>query len=88
MQVSEVQLVPVKPDEGLIAFATCVLDGAYYIGSIAVFTKIGGGIRLVFPTKIVGQRQMHIHHPITREMHDLIHRAVEEKYSAVFKPIP
>lgn len=87
MQVSEVQIVPVKPNDGLVAFATCVLDNSYYIGSIAVFTKIGGGIRLVFPTKIVGERQMNIHHPITREMHDYIQRAVEEKYEAVFKTI-
>ena len=84
MQISEVNLIPVKPDEGLVAFATCVLENAYYIGSIAIYTKLNGGIRLVFPTKIVGARQMNIHHPISHEAHRDIQRAIEEKYAAIF----
>jgi stage V sporulation protein G len=84
MRVTEVQIIPVKPDEGLVAFASCVLDDAHFIGSIAVYTKLSGGIRLVFPTKSVGGRQMHIHHPIHREAHEDIHRAIEEKYTGVF----
>ena len=77
MKISEVQIIPVKPQNGLIAFASCVLDDCYYIGSIAVYTRLKGGYRLVFPTKLVNERQMHIHHPISR-------KATEEIENAVF----
>ncbi len=76
MSISEIQIVPVKPQDGLIAFVSCVLDGGYFIGSIAVHTKLGGGYRLVYPTKLLGDRQLHYHHPITREMGKQIEEAI------------
>jgi stage V sporulation protein G len=76
MQISEVQFVPVKPDNGLIGFASCVLEGQHYIGSIAVFTKLSGGYRLVYPTKIIGGRHLHYHHPISKEAGEAIEHAL------------
>lgn len=78
MKISEVNVVPIKPDEGLIAFASCVLDDCYYIGSIAVFTKLGGGYRIVFPTKKIGERHMHYHHPINREIQAALLDAISD----------
>lgn len=84
MTITEVQIRPVKPQEGLIAFASCVLDEKYYVGSIAVFTKLNGGYRLVFPTKAVGSRQMHLHHPITQGMSMAMEEAIFEKVRELF----
>ncbi len=85
MTISEIQIRPVKPKDGLVAFASCVLDEKYYVGSIAVFTKLsGGGYRLVFPTKAVGSRQMHLHHPITQDMSRAMEEAIFEKIHELF----
>lgn len=84
MTISEIQIFPVKPKDGLIAFASCVLDERYFVGSIGVFTKLSGGYRLVYPTKQVGERQMHLHHPITREASHAVEEAIFRKVEAVF----
>ena len=86
-EISEVQIIPIKPNNGHVGFCSFVLDGCYFVGSVAIFTKLSGGIRLVFPTKVVGERQMHMHHPISSEMHQHILSAVEEKYAAVFSDV-
>ncbi len=87
MQVDEVQITPVKPKDGLVAFCSFVLGESHFLGSVAIFTKLDGGIRLVFPTKLVGERQMHMHHPISSEAHQCIQEAVERKYAEVFGSI-
>jgi len=84
LSISEVQVVPVKPKDGLIAIASCVLNDGYYIGSIAVYTKLEGGYRLLYPTKHIGDRQLHIHHPINRETGRLIEEAIISRVEHMF----
>ncbi len=49
-QVSEVEFIPIKPREGLIGFASCIVDGKFYIGGIGVHTALNGErIRLAWP---------------------------------------
>ena len=84
MKVSEVQIVPVEPNGGHIAFASCVLNDCYFIGSIAIFTRPMGGSRLVFPTKTIGERQIHLHHPITSGAYEDIEKAISEKADQLF----
>lgn len=76
MRVSEVQIVPVKPDNGLIAFVSCAVNDSIYLGSIAVFTRLQGGYRLVYPTKKLGERNLHYFHPISKEAAQAIEDAV------------
>jgi DNA-binding cell septation regulator SpoVG len=84
MKITEVEIVPVKPDAGLIAFVTCVVDDALYLGSIAVFTKLSGGYRLVFPTKKIGERNFHYHHPINRAATEDLERAILPRVAELF----
>ncbi len=84
MQVSEVNIVPVKPDSGLIAFASCVVDASLYLGSIAVFTRLNGGFRLVYPTKKIGGQNLHYFHPISREAAQAIDDAVLPRVQELF----
>ncbi len=65
--ISELQIQPVKPTDGLVAFASFVLYNSVYCSSVAVFTRPSGEYRLVYPTKKVGSFELHIFHPITRE---------------------
>jgi len=54
--ISEVQIIPVKPNNGLVAFALCVLNEELYLGSIGIFTLLNKpGFRLTHPTRKVGR---------------------------------
>ena len=83
-QVSEVQIKIVKPKDGLVGFASLVLDGKLYLSSIGVFTKLdGSGFRLTYPTKKVGMSDMQIYHPINKEVSEAIEEAVINKANEV-----
>ena len=84
-QVSEVQIKIVKPRDGLVGFASLVLDGKLYLSSIGIFTKLDGtGFRLTYPTKKVGMNDMQIYHPINKEAGEAIEEAVISKANEVF----
>ena len=76
--VSEVEIIPIKPNNGLVAFASCVVNGALYLGSIGVHTRPdGSGFRLVYPAKALPYgKTVNIVHPITKEAGETIHQAV------------
>lgn len=85
MKISEVQIIPVKPQDGLVAFVSFVLDESIYLGSIAILTRPEGGYRLVYPTKKVGFRNINIFHPINKEFSNLIEKEVFVKFEDVMK---
>jgi len=77
--VSEVQIIPVKPKEGLVAFASCVINESLYIGNIAVYTSTTRpeGYRLVYPTKILPNgKEINCVHPINKSAGDLVSQAI------------
>jgi stage V sporulation protein G len=84
MKITEVEIIPVKPDAGLIAFASCVIDGALYLGSIAIFTRLKGGYRLVFPTKKIGERNLPYHHPISRAASEELEKVIAGRAAELF----
>lgn len=65
-QLSEIQIVPIKPINGLVAFASFVLDNKFYLGSIGIMTRPQGGYRLVYPSKKVGLRNINTFYPINK----------------------
>ncbi|OGK30349.1 hypothetical protein A3F29_00940 [Candidatus Roizmanbacteria bacterium RIFCSPHIGHO2_12_FULL_33_9] len=81
--ISEIQIIPIKPQDGLVAFASFVLDNSLYLGSIGVITRPEGGYRLVYPTKIVGTRSMNIYYPINKVFAEEIERSVLKKLEDV-----
>ncbi len=87
-QVTEVQIIPVKPTNGLIAFASCVIDGKLLLSSIGVFTKLdGSGYRITFPTKKVGREgfNVNVFNPINKEACEAITRAILAKVGNLFE---
>ena len=81
--VSEVQIIPVKPKEGLVAFASCVINESLYIGNIAVYTSTTRpeGYRLVYPTKILPNgKEINCVHPINKKAGDLISQAILSQF--------
>ncbi|MEX0652431.1 MAG: hypothetical protein WD153_03170 [Candidatus Paceibacterota bacterium] len=59
-----------------MAFASFVLDSKWYAGNVAVYTRPGGGYRLVYPTKKIGERNIEIFHPISKEVGDEVEKEV------------
>lgn len=85
LKIGEIQVMIVKPKEGLIGFASFVLDEKYYVSSVAIYTRLdGSGYRLVYPTKKVGERNINIFHPINGEVGKAIDEAVIEKVNELF----
>lgn len=84
MQVTEVDIAFVKPKNGLIAFASVVLDDQLYLSGIAVHSKlVGSGYRLTYPTRNVGEAQFSLFHPIRKPVGLAIERAILEKLKNV-----
>jgi len=50
MNITEVNITPIKPKDGLVAFASVVLDNSVYLSSIAVYARLDGNGYRVLPT--------------------------------------
>lgn len=80
--VSEVQIIPVKPKGGLVAFASCVINGQFYVGDIAVYTRPDGqDYRLVYPCKVLPNgKRINCFHPINQPAGECLKKAVIDTY--------
>lgn len=86
MKITEIQIIPIKPNNGLIAFASIVVDDNLYLGSIGIHTRINAsGYRLTYPTKPIGGKDLNIYHPINKETSTAIEQAIVNKYKEVMK---
>ena len=81
--IKEVQIVPIKPNSGLVGFASCVINECLYLGSIGIFTRLDGSYRLVYPTKKIGEKNINIFYPITRELGRQLEQVIISKFEEV-----
>jgi len=80
MRITEIQIIPIKPREGLVAFASVVVENSLYLGSLGVHTRLdGSGYRITYPTKKIGNRNINIYHPINKETSKAIEEAIISK---------
>ncbi|MBU1912718.1 MAG: SpoVG family protein [Candidatus Omnitrophica bacterium] len=84
-RLTEIQVIPIKPQSGLVGFASLVLDGNLYLGSIGIATRPQGGYRLVYPTKKAGDRNINIFHPINKRFAEIVEKFVIERFEEVMK---
>lgn len=84
-EISEVQIVPIKPKDGLVAFASVVLNQSLYMGGIGIYTRPEGGYRLTYPTRKASVTNYSIYHPINKTFADQLTMAVISKYEEVIK---
>jgi stage V sporulation protein G len=80
VKISEVNIVPVKPTGGLVAFASCVINESLYLGSFAIHTRLDGSHRLVYPRK----HNLNIYYPIRYQLGDALEKAITEEYRRLF----
>lgn len=83
MVISEVNIVPIKPKDGLIGFASIVVNGDLYLGSIAILAKTDGAQRILYPTKKVGDKSINLFHPINKDASKAIELAITSKYRQI-----
>lgn len=80
MRVKKVEIVPIRPQGGLLAFASVEIDDHIYIGSIGVHKKRNGnGYRITFPTRKVGEHQLTVCHPTKPDLSKEIEAAITSK---------
>lgn len=85
MKITEVNIMPVKPQNGLVAFASVVLDNSLYLGSIGIYSRLDGtGYRITYPTKKLADRNLNIFHPISKDAGKQIEQAVLAKANELF----
>lgn len=41
----------VKKSDGLVGFASCILDDKYFLNGIGIYEKLNGGHRITFPKR-------------------------------------
>jgi stage V sporulation protein G len=86
LRISEIQIIPIKPKEGLVAFASCVINKALYLGNIAVYSSPStqSGFRLVYPVKILPNgKEIHCIHPISKVAGEIISKAIIRKFREI-----
>jgi DNA-binding cell septation regulator SpoVG len=84
MQISEIQIIPIKPNNGLVAMASVVVENSLYLGSIGIHTKLNGnGFRITYPTKNLSGKNFNVFHPINRNVALDIEQAIIAKAEEV-----
>lgn len=86
-EISEIQIVPVKPRDGLLAFVSFVIGDSYYAGDVALYSRLdGNSIRLVYPMRTLSNgAKVNVFHPIRKDVADEIERQVNEAYEDLMK---
>ena len=80
MQITEINIEFIKPHNGMIGFASLVIDGNIYLSSIAIHKKLQSEeCRITYPSK----GSFSIFHPINKTTSKQIEEAVFKKLKEV-----
>ena len=88
MKITKIELIPIKAQSGLVAFANLVFDEVFFVGSIGIHKKLHGtGYRLTFPTKKVGMVHISLFHPMTPALSKYIEEKITARAEELFDQI-
>ncbi len=86
MKVSKVEIVPVRPKQGLVGFASVELDGQLLLNSIGIHSRRDGqGYRLTYPTRAGGGAAITVFHPVDPDFSKEIEAQVFERAHEIFE---
>ena len=83
IEISEIQIVPQKFQNGLVAFCSFVINNQLYVGSVAVYSSPSSptNYRLVYPQKVLTNgAKINIVHPINQEAGLFIQNKIVGEY--------
>lgn len=85
INISEVQVTPIKPKDGLVGFASVIFNDCLYLGSIGIYTRPRGGFRLTYPTRRAGATNINVFYPIRKEVAITLENVIIAKFEEVTK---
>ena len=89
-KISDIEITPKLPRDGLVGFCSFVLNDAIYIGSVAIQTCLNNGLgyRLVYPTRKTSKGDLiPCVYPINRQTGETIERAVLKEYKVLVEEV-
>ena len=84
IKVDNIQFIPIKPQSGLVGFASCEIDETFYLGSLGVYTNLSspGTYRITYPCKKLRNGELiQIFFPLSEEVNEAITKAISNKVS-------
>ncbi len=78
LEIAEIQIVPVRAQDGLVAFASCVINDQFYIGNIGIHSAFTANeFRLVYPTRtFLNNKSVSCVHPINKETGEVMQKVI------------
>jgi stage V sporulation protein G len=89
IEVRNIQFIPIKPQFGLVGFASCEVDNKFYLGNLGVYTNLGnpGAYRLTYPCKkLPNGKLVKIFTPLSEQINEIITKAINQKVSLLMNP--
>ena len=84
IHLTEIEIIPIKPINGLLGFASFVINEQFYVGNVGIHSKPCGNIRLLYPEKILPNgKVVSSFHPITKDAGIEITRQITLKYNNI-----
>lgn len=86
--ISEIQITPIKPRNGLLAFCSFVINNCFYVGDVAIYSRLDGGYRLVYPAKVlISGIKVNCFHPLNSEVSSVIEKQVTEAFLELIEKV-
>jgi DNA-binding cell septation regulator SpoVG len=79
-KITEIQIAPIKPRDGLVAFVSFVYDGNIFLGSMGLYTRPQGGYRITYPLRKNTEKDLNIYFPVNRDVAQAIEEMIGDKY--------
>ena len=86
LKIFEISLIPTRSVKGLAFFASFVLDNKFYVGNVALVSRLdGSGFRCVYPTKVLPNgTQIPIFYPINKATGSIIEKTLSDEANRLF----
>jgi stage V sporulation protein G len=83
IEITEVNIFPIKPNKGLVGFASLIINNQFFVGNIAIYTlrDSSKGYRLVYPNKKMKNGTFtDCFFPINKEAGSILYEAIILEY--------
>ena len=86
LEISEIQIVLTRPNNGMVAYASCAINDCFFLGNISIHTAPNHplGYRTLFPTKkLASGQQVPCFYPFRKEAEEAVSSAIIKRYIEV-----
>jgi DNA-binding cell septation regulator SpoVG len=88
ISINNIRIFPSIQKNGIVAYASAIINEWMYIGSIAIHEKKDkSGFRLTYPTRKMSWKDLNVYHPITLECSKIIEEAIIFAYLSTAKTV-